>query len=107
MTRICSSDGNWLAPDFTQCVVREGVGPFALVWMTFSTSSGSYFVSQLDRIRHDVSSLTYQSKKLTATTGMSKKDLVNSSLWRAFKYVLDTICMISQYELVLQLHNVD
>jgi len=59
MTRVCSSDGYWLAPDFTQCVVNEGVGSFALVWMTFSTSSGSYFVSQLNRIKYDVSLLTY------------------------------------------------
>jgi len=55
MTRTCSSNGNWLAPDFTQCAVREGVGPFALVWMTFSTSSGSYFVNQIPRITRDVS----------------------------------------------------
>ncbi|XP_065905663.1 uncharacterized protein [Dysidea avara] len=57
MTRICSSDGNWLTPDFTQCVVQEGVGPFALVWMTFSTLNGSYVLGQLNRIKRDVEAI--------------------------------------------------
>ena len=53
-TRVCNSDGQWLPPDYSTCSVKAA-GSFALVWMTFSTTSGSYVLRQLQRIQSDVS----------------------------------------------------
>ena len=54
-TRVYSAAGEWLPPDYTGCSVKKGSESFAVVWMTFSTSSGSYVLNRLDNIKADVS----------------------------------------------------
>ena len=54
-TRVCNSEGDWMPPDYSSCAVKKGVGSFALVWLTFSTTSGTYVLSRLRRIQYDVS----------------------------------------------------
>ena len=54
-TRVCNADGDWMPPDYSGCMVKENAGLFGLVWMTFSTSSGTYVLSQLQNIQQDVS----------------------------------------------------
>ena len=57
-TRVCNSQGVWLPPDYSNCSVNAGVGSFALVWMTFSTTSGTRVLNQLGRIQNDVCATT-------------------------------------------------
>ena len=54
-TRVCNSEGEWLPPDYSTCSVKATTRSFALIWMTFSTTSGTYVLSQLERIKSDVS----------------------------------------------------
>ena len=54
-TRVCNLEGEWLPPDYSTCSVKAATGSFALMWMTFSTTSGTYVLSQLERIKSDVS----------------------------------------------------
>ena len=54
-TRVCSSEGKWLPPDYSACSVKGTAGSFGLIWMTFSTTSGAYVFRQLERIKSDVS----------------------------------------------------
>ena len=54
-TRVCNADGDWIPPDYSNCKVKGNAKSFALIWMTFSTTSGTYVLGRLDRIKDDVS----------------------------------------------------
>ena len=54
-TRVCNADGDWMPPDYSNCKVKGNAGSFALIWMTFSTTSGTYVLSRLNYIKADVS----------------------------------------------------
>ena len=54
-TRVCNLEGEWLAPDYSACTVKATAGPFALIWMTFSTTTGTFVLRQLERIQSYVS----------------------------------------------------
>jgi len=58
VARICGADGVWSTPDYSSCIVKSGVGSFALLWMTFSTSSEKYVISRLSEIIISVSATT-------------------------------------------------
>ena len=54
-TRVCSAEGEWLPSDYSSCAVKKGSKSFALVWMTFSESNGTYVLGRLNKIKNDVS----------------------------------------------------
>jgi len=54
-TRVCNAEGNWLPPDYSNCSVKAETKPFGLIWMTFSTASGTSVLNQLSRIVDQVS----------------------------------------------------
>ena len=54
-TRVCNADGDWIPPDYSNCKVKGNAESFALIWMTFSTTSGTYVLSRLNYIKEDVS----------------------------------------------------
>ena len=61
-TRVCNAEGEWLPPDYSNCTAKPEFKSFGVIWMTFSTASGSYVLNQLKRIESDVS-ITATSKQ--------------------------------------------
>ena len=55
VTRVCNAEGEWIPPDYSNCKVKGNTGSFALIWMTFLTSSGTVVLSRLSYIVEDVS----------------------------------------------------
>ena len=56
VVRHCDSAGKSSVPDFSRCCVQKsGSGPFALVWLTYTGVSSSFYLSSVEIIKRSVS----------------------------------------------------
>lgn len=87
VTRYCSSTGDWLDADYSQCSLKSGTNPFVHLYLTFYTGSTSHILSNLQNIIRAVSSTAYILMVATFNIISGKQ-----SAFQVVSKITDSIC---------------